>query len=402
VSDGATLPTITRHHAGRLETTVAWLRLAAIGLFAAAERFPPPGNHDVAFFSVLGGYAVWSVARLVRLRRRPAAPRGGLVSSAIDILVITALSMLSSGPFSLTRLGYFFVPVTVAFRYRPALTLTATAVSIVAYVSQPLLDIGPDQGCASGGESCDLVGFVALQAGVLAWVGVACAALSAAVARRSREIESLAADRERLLAEALAAETRERRALAEGLHDGAVQSLLAARHDLEEVEARAPDDAALTRADDALLGVVRELRSAIFELHPHVLEEAGLEAAVRQLADAAAQRGGFTLTLELDQLPVRAEPDRLLFDAGRELLANVTKHAGAHNVTVTLHELEGRRTLSVLDDGAGFEPGVLSERLTHGHIGLESHRVRLESAGGELEVGPAPGGGTIATARVPA
>jgi two-component system NarL family sensor kinase len=272
----------------RPEQAVAWVRLAAVALFAGAERLPPPGDHNLAFFVVLAGYAVWSVIRLVQVRHGTPNPRGGLVASAIDIVVITALSMLSGGAFSLTRLGYFIVPVTVAFRYRRSLTVIATAVSIAAYVISPRFDIGPDQG--------DVVGFVALQVGMLAWLGGACAALSAAISRRSSEIERLIADRERLLAEALAAETRERRALADGLHDGAIQSLLAARHDVEDVAARAPDDAALERADEALLDVVRQLRSAIFELHPHVLEDAGLEAAIRQVAETAARRSGFELT----------------------------------------------------------------------------------------------------------
>ena len=105
---------------------------AAVGLFAGAERLPPPGDHDVAFFIVLAAYAVWSVIRLVLVRQRPSPPRDGLIASAIDIVAITVLSMLSGGAFSLTRFGYFMVPVTVAFRYRPSLTLIATAVSIVA------------------------------------------------------------------------------------------------------------------------------------------------------------------------------------------------------------------------------------------------------------------------------
>jgi two-component system NarL family sensor kinase len=393
VSDEARLDAIALRHAGRAEHGIAWLRLAAVGLFAGAERLPPVGDNDAAFFAVLGVYAAWSVALLALTWRRAPTEREGLAATAVDVVVITALSIFSGGAFSLTRLGYFIVPVTAAFRYRPSLTLLATAISVAAYVAQPLLDIGPDQG--------DVAGFVALHAGMLAWVGAACAALSAAIARRSDEIARLAADRERLLAEALAAETRERRALAEGLHDSAIQSLLAARHDIEEAAVRAPGDAALERADEALLGAVRELRSAIFELHPHVLEEAGLEAAVRQVAETTARRGGLGLTLELDPLPARAELDRMLFSVARELLTNVVKHAHAHHVTVTLHELAGERALSVSDDGDGFDPGVLAERLTHGHIGLASQRVRLESAGGRLDVGPAQGGGTLAVAHVP-
>jgi two-component system NarL family sensor kinase len=400
VSDSRRLDAGLRRHSGRAEQGIAWLRLAAVGLLAAAERLPPGHDYNAPFFSVLGAYALWSVLIIVISSQREFTSREGLVVVAVDVLVITGLSMLSGGPFSLTRLGYFIVPVTVAFRYRPALTLTATAVVIGAFVVQPLLDIGPDR-TGDGG----VISFVAVYAGMLAWVGLACTALSAAIARRTDEIKRLVADREHLLAEALSAESRERRALADGLHDGAVQSLLAIRHDLEDVAAAVrpgPDTEALERADEGLLGVVRDLRSAIFELHPHVLDEAGLEAALRQVAEVAARRAGFTLELELDPLSARADADRLLFSVARELLTNVVKHAGATQVSVTLRELRGERVLSVRDDGRGLDSGLLAERVSQGHIGLASQRVRLETAGGSLEVAPAPDGGTLAIARLPA
>src|SRR5207302_8240981 len=109
-------------------------------------------------------------------------------------IAITLLSSTSGGPYSLVRLGYFFVPVTVAFRYRWTWTMAATAVVVAAYLSEAIADIGPDHKVA---------GFVALHALMLTWVGVACAGLSAAVARRSAAIEELATDREQLLAESL-------------------------------------------------------------------------------------------------------------------------------------------------------------------------------------------------------
>src|SRR5262249_57613351 len=93
--------------------------------------------------------------------------------------------------------------------------------------------------------------------------------------------------RRRLTPESLTAGERERQALAEGLHDHAIQNLLSARLELEEVE----DDLAhpaLRRADAALAETIRDLREAVFELHPYVLEQAGLEAALRSVAGRAA------------------------------------------------------------------------------------------------------------------
>ncbi len=393
MSSGSQLQAIGREYRSRADHGIAWLRLAAVGLFAGAEQLPPPRDHATAFFIVLGVYAVWSVGLVWFTRQHTLSDPAAITVMIIDVLVITALDSLSGGPFSLTRLGYFFVPVAAAFRYQWRTTLLVTAIVVAAYSLDPLLNIGVNQG--------NVPGFVALHAGILAWIGIACAALSAGISHRSRQIAGLVDDRERLVTEVLNAESRERRTLAEGLHDGPIQSLLAARHDLESAAAHLPEDEGLVRADENLLEVVRELRSAIFDLHPHVLEEVGLEAAVRQVAEVSAMRAGFELTLDLDDLPRLHDQDRLLYSVARELLSNVVRHADAHHVTVALHDADGERVLTVTDDGQGVDVKVLAERLTHGHIGLASQRVRLESAGGQLEVAPRPHGGTVAAAHIP-
>ena len=379
--------------AGGVERTASLLRVAAVGLFAAAEQLPPDGDQTVPFFALLGAYLVWSVGLVILAGQRRFTRVEGLVVSGVDVVVITVLSGLSGGPYSLVRLGYFFVPVEVAFRYRPSLTLAATVITVVGFVLQPLVDLGPDQP--------DQAGYVATWAGFMAWVGIACTVLSAVIARRIQQVTELNADRERLLAEVMAAESRERQRLAEGLHDGAIQSLLAARHDLEHVALAAPRSGELARADETLLGVVRQLRSTIFEMHPHVLDAAGLDAAVKQVAEMSALRGGFDLTLELDELPDQAANDRVLFSVFRELITNVVKHADARHVKVTLRALPDSRALIVADDGRGFDPDAAEERLRQGHIGLRSQRVRLETVGGVLEIFPGKTGGTVAAARVP-
>lgn len=393
MSSGPQLQAIGREYTSRADHGIAWLRLVAVGLFAGAEQLPPPRDHSTAFFIVLGLYGVWSAGLIWFTRAHTLSDPAAIVVMAIDVLVLTTLDSLSGGPFSLTRLGYFFVPVAAAFRYQWRTTLLVTVLVVAAYSLDPILDIGSNQG--------NVAGFVALHAGILAWIGIACAALSAGISHRSRQIAGLVDDRERLVTEVLAAESRERRSLAEGLHDGPIQSVLAARHDLEAAAAHLPEDEGLRRADENLLEVVRELRSAIFELHPHVLEEVGLEAAIRQVAEVSAVRAGFELSLDLEDVDHRHDQDRLLFSVARELLSNVVRHAEARVVTVALHDSDGERVLRITDDGKGVDPKVLADRVGHGHIGLVSQRVRMESAGGRLDVAPASGGGTIATAAIP-
>ena len=140
--------------------------------------------------------------------------------------------------------------------------------------------------------------FIVTQAGYLAWIGVACVLLSLLLERRTELASRLAADRSRLLSDALEAEQRERKALAEALHDNAIQNLLSARHELEEAGETIAHPA-LARADAALVAAAGQLREAVFDLHPYVLEAAGLEAALRSVSRETAARGRLRLRLDL-------------------------------------------------------------------------------------------------------
>jgi two-component system NarL family sensor kinase len=376
---------------GEVERRIAWLRLIAVPLIAAAETLPHPNPERGDFFIALGIVSVYALAALAWVYRRP-VPRGfAVAATAADVAAITALAVLSGGAYSEARLAYFLVPLTVAFRFRPRLTAFAAAVTVCAYLTQALVHPAVHRSHA--------VRFVAVQAGYLVWFGLAALLLSVLLERRTSRVVQLAEARRQLMAEVLTTEERERRALAEGLHDSAIQNLLSARHDLEEA-ADSDSHPALRRADQALARTVAELREAIFELHPYVLEQAGLEAALRAVAQRAARRGGFGLRFELDG--DRAHPhERLLLAAARELLANAAVHSGASSVTVRLVERNGALVLGVEDDGQGFDLGILPARLVEGHIGLQSQRERIESVGGRLEIRSAPGQGTTVEVEVP-
>ncbi len=138
----------------------------------------------------------------------------------------------------------------------------------------------------------------------------------------------------------------------------------------------------------------------MFELHPYVLEQAGLGPALRAAAQRAARRGGFQVHFELDY-PQRHRDELLLYGAARELLSNAAQHSEARNVTVELTTQNGTLLLGVADDGRGFDPAVLPERLAEGHVCLQSQRERIESAGGRLDLRSSPGEGTAVEVRLP-
>ena len=377
--------------ASEAEQRIAWLRLAAVPLITASATLPYPHPEKDAFFVAASVVAAYALAALAWAYLRPATRRFVFVATALDVTAISVLARLSGGAFSQARLAYFLIPVAVAFRFRPALTAAAGAATVGAYLVQAFSHPARRQPGAGS--------FIAIQTGFLLWLGLAAVLLSAVLWRRTARVSELADVRRRLIADSLTARERERQALAEGLHDHAIQNLLSARLELEEVadELQHP---ALRRAEAALEETIRDLREAVFQLHPYVLEQAGLEAAVRSVAQRAARRAGFSIKLDLD-CGRRHPHDALVLAATRELLANSVQHAAASSVVVRLADQNGTVTLEVRDDGRGFDVAELPGRLAEGHIGLQSQRERIETVGGRMDIRTAPGRGTTVQIHVP-
>jgi signal transduction histidine kinase len=215
---------------------------------------------------------------------------------------------------------------------------------------------------------------------------------------RVREIARLSRARQVLLGQVVAAEDREREELADALHDEALQNLLAADQDLRE--ARAGSASSLDRARHAIDATVRQIRDAAFRLHPIVLEQAGLEAAVRAVALDCESRAGFTCDIRIDP---RTEDiaDRLVFSVVRELLVNAMKHSEATEVQLILCRENGRLTIRIQDNGKGMETASLDEAAREGHIGLASLRERASAVGGAMSLSSVTGRGTEISIELP-
>jgi two-component system NarL family sensor kinase len=229
------------------------------------------------------------------------------------------------------------------------------------------------------------------------WMGVAATLLAGLLARRAREVERLSISRGRLVGQALDAEDRARRRLAEALHDEALQNVLAVRQMLGSAR---PEDRDLLV--DGLDRSVKQIREAVFDLHPYLLEQAGLEAALRAVTQEAGRRAGFTATVKVGTAAAGLH-DQLVFALARELVANAAKHARAAHLDVELAREPDAVVLTVADDGVGIDPAAARTAPLRGHIGLASSVERVEAIGGSLVTGPGDAGsGTRVTARLPA
>jgi two-component system NarL family sensor kinase len=372
------------------ERLTAWLRVVAVPVLLVGEEFiAKPEPTEAEFLVVLGLFAAYAIATLAGTHRL--SERGQIALLAVDVAFAGGLSYTSGGGYSQLRLVFLFPIVIAAFRYRPALTAAVACSAIVVYVAQAL----PHPSVRSRSDSWS---FIAVQVAYLVWLGAALSLMSLLLARREQAIRALSGQRRRLVVELLTTEERERKRLAEDLHDHSIQNLLVARHELHE-DAVADPNGPAARAQAAIADTVDRLRDTISDMHPHLLDHVGLDAAIEQAAMRSSARACYRVELDLARA-VPAPNDRVLLRAVTELLANVERHAGASQVTVSLRRVGEFDELRVEDDGVGFDPHA-EPSIRSGHIGLLSLSERVESLGGSVRIETAPGNGTSTLVRLP-
>ena len=365
---------------------IALLRLAIVPL---ALILPGPGGMDAAFIVVVALFTVYAGALLaLSVRSRQRLP--GTPQAIADLAWIAALVWVTGGADSPLRFAFYVMPIAAAVRLSPPVTTLWLGLALAAYllvaVPHPRTDLSDD------------VDLIVEQSLALLWVGAGAVMLSAYIARRERSLAALAEARRTLVRQALDAEARERRRLAEALHDEAIQNVLVARQEVGDAVRGVPG--AADRARDALDRTSEQLRDEVLAMHPLGLERAGLAAALRSYADAAAARGGFSAEVTVQE-GAGGVHEELLLATARELLANAARHAGASRVAVTVAAEPGAVRLTVADDGAGLAHDRLERALAEGHIGLAAATERVRALGGDVTIESAPGGGTIIAAVLP-
>jgi signal transduction histidine kinase len=229
------------------------------------------------------------------------------------------------------------------------------------------------------------------------------------VAERTAVATHRAAQLQVLASELTLTEHRERRRLAQILHDHLQQLLYAARLTLGSLQRHGQseplEEETIARVDKLLEQSLDVSRSLTVELSPPVLYEAGLAAALEWLGRYMQETCGLTVVVEADP---HSDPESedlciLLFAAARELLFNVMKHAHTETAHVRMRATpKGEVQVVVSDEGSGLNPAKLKEeRATTSGFGLFSIRERLQLLGGSLEVDSAPGEGTRVTVSAP-
>ena len=383
------------------------LPLLAVSTAAALVAPSAGGGWTARDTALVAAAAVWSAVITARLRP-DASPRWRLVTFAVH----TALAGLLVGVdtwFGLFAYCGFLFAYGLGPRWRiPAFAATALIVSGAMAGGYP----------ASGGD--DLLSYLLVAAVLLAVVINSASITYRALEQnleRGRMIRELAQGNRRLeesMAENAALQARlveqaraagveeERRRLAGEIHDTLAQGLTAIVAQLQAAEQvrHRPEEWSrhLTQARSLARSSLTEARRSVRALRPEQLENATLAEALGELTSGLSQQSGIVAELESAGTATRApaDTDAALFRVAQEALTNVSRHAKASKVRLTLTYLDDTLLLDIADDGVGFEPAGDS-----GGYGLIGMRQRLARVGGALTVESTPGYGSTLNAAVP-
>lgn len=381
-----------------LRVTSAWLSAAVhvltLALVAVLVLNAPDGTlpGPAGTAAVLGVAALFALTYVVGVWPAGSFPRGRrgwwwAAALTLEWLVLLTLSV--EAIYLVFALFFIYMHVLGAIRGTAAVVLT-TVVAVVAF------------GMHRGFDAAGAVGPV-LGAGVAIVIGLGYDALTREVARRQQLIDELTQTRDQLAAvEHAAGVVAERERLAREIHDTVSQSLssivmllhVAQREGADTDKGRERVEQARLAAGDALA----ETRSFIRALAPPSLRTRGIADALQRLGATTQQTAGLQVQVNVSgydgALPTPVET--ALLRIAQSAVANVTQHARATRVDVTLSRLDNEVILDVVDDGVGFDPSLFAHAspTDRPSFGLLAMQDRAAALGGRLVVESNHGHGT--------
>jgi signal transduction histidine kinase len=230
-------------------------------------------------------------------------------------------------------------------------------------------------------------------------LSLVCAGLTVRMAFNSiRRMEWQAAELTEVSWQMVRTQEEAARRFSHELHDELGQSLAAIKANLtgmrtEDFDHRRTD--CIHLVDDAI-GNVRELSQL---LRPVMLDDFGLDAALRWLAEKFSERTGIQVDYESDlQGRLSDETETHLFRIAQEALTNAARHSGATRVRIALHQTRDNVELTITDNGRGLAVPQVQRSPSLGMVGM---RARARQVGGELQISTPPGGGLAIAVEVP-
>jgi signal transduction histidine kinase len=355
---------------------VTRLAVTLLALFAIPVLGFPYGGRAAA---VLGGLLVpWCVAVLLLARRNPDAALSPVVP-AVDFMLLAALEAAVPETMGAVRVAALFLVASHAHFQgeRRGLAVAAGGSALLVITTQVR------------GDEPVTGNVLALYEAVFVISSLA----TALVVGTLRTAESASRMRARGLSRrTIQAESEVRRRVAEAIHDGPVQELIALDMILSAARGAAEDGRAkeagglIEEARELASANVQALRDEIVDLGPYAYQELTFAAAVEHCIPIWKRRYGFEVMAAIERVDLPSEMAGDLFRIAQEAVVNAGRHADAQAVSISLRTVDSNIELRVTDNGRGFQEADPLDSSQPGHLGLASIRERAELMEGRLEI----------------
>ena len=211
------------------------------------------------------------------------------------------------------------------------------------------------------------------------------------------------------LRQVLQAQEEERKRLARELHDDTSQQILLLTHGVDNIASKAdhyiPKElrGELEKLYELSRQTYRGVKRYAQALRPGILDDLGLVAAIKWLAEEIQELSGIEIEVKIGAIPSLApETQLVLFRIIQEALNNIHRHSGASEASIIVECQETAIRVTITDNGKGFNlPDQLSEFAGQGKLGLTGMSERAQLIGGELEVSSQMGKGTTIIVKAP-
>lgn len=358
------------------------LLAAVVGLTLAAVIDGPIATWA---FPVLPALAVGALLAGPRAVAPGASEPERILPSVLEIAFVATLLAASGGPGSIAGYAALAVPLLWIHHHTEREVAGLSAALVATLSVSALIDGAPSTAAALAAAGT--------------WIGLVAAITALRIRQREVRTTQIVRTGQALVEQVVAAEERAHRRMADALHDGPLQSLIAAKQDLDEASGT-NDQEALGYARSALENGIAEARSLIRGMAPASTGAQSLRAALASLCQGGERRGGYRWTVEVAP-ELEDVDDPLVLSIARELILNVAKHAAAESMEVRVDRAGALIRLVVIDDGCGVTPTRLARARADGHLGMSAVRERAESAGGMLQVRSRPSRGTTVEVMIP-
>jgi signal transduction histidine kinase len=225
--------------------------------------------------------------------------------------------------------------------------------------------------------------------------------------RKTRQLEILNQQLHNLSGRLIASQDEERRRFARELHDGLGQELTAAKMAIDSILLDTSGEfkrQAVDQASSLIDGAIQQVRSVSHLLHPPLLDEIGLQAALSWYSDGLTKRSGIetSIALQPSDFP-RLTPnlETMVFRIIQEALTNVFRHSSARKCWVSVTKEANQVQVLVRDDGVGITDEIAAFSPENIGVGIGGIRQRIKEVGGELRLKNAAPSGAILEAIIP-